>query len=440
MTCSVCASVLPVVQIRACGHLACGPCWRSSCFCLCAECMAPSAEYDPFSRPPPKEEKEKDEKDATCLECGETLVLSESGVSLPCPHSVWLCTADIPPDLAGPVTVGPFQRPSFSEGGEGKVQSFRTPRQTGGSDCHFAVNADTTLLWNPDLSIRLVDDRRVEIVHCMRNLSVRMDHTDLTVLRGTFHETLLVSARPQFISIMAPRAVANKPGPCRLLGLRPFDPQWLLTEPFQYFTHPMLNPALSTSADRGILVGTQPGAVSGMCLRDVLVARGALQCARCRHIWSVRSKFDHDSIDSFIHNCGVFGLLAGHMQPVVERALAISEFQLPAPVELVEPSFDLREATSFVERWRRLPHGGPDALEIPGVCLVVADLGCLDVNVTSSLPPVSRLELQAMLVHLRCIDEWQPLPHPTLLCYRHIQTRVLMYMRTNHYSFFFKRE
>lgn len=404
--------------------------------------MSPAAECDPAPcgpHPAGAGAASPEAASAVCLECSETLVLSESGVSLPCPHSVWLCTADIPPELDGLVTIGPFQRPRSERALQTGVQRFRTPRQTGGLDCHFAVQSDTTLLWNPDLSIRLVDDHRIEIVHCMRNLCVRIDHADMTLLRGTFGETVMVSAKPQFVSVMAPRKVANKTGPCRLLGLRPFDQQWLLTEPFQYFTHPILNPALAGNADSGILVGTQP-AVAGMALRDVLVARGALQCARCRHVWAIRSKFDHENVEGFIYNCGVFGLLAGHMQPVIEKALAITEFALQAPVEPAPPVYDLREAALVAERWRRLPHGGPEALDIPGVCLVFGDIGCLDVDVTSSLPMVSRLELQALLVHLRCLDEWQHLPHPTLICYRHITTRGLMYMRTNYYSFFFKRE
>jgi hypothetical protein len=432
MTCSVCASVLPVVRIRGCGHLACGPCWQSSCFCLCAECMSPSVDCDPL-------EPRSADAPAVCLQCDEALMLSESGISMPCPHSVWLCTADVPPDLAGLATVGPLRRPADRAPQTG-MQRFRTPRQTGGTDCHFAVLPDTDLLWNPDLSIRLLDDRRIVVVHCMRNLRVRLGSAELTLLRGTFDETVLVASRPQFVSIMAPQRVVNKVGPCRLLGLRPFDQNWLLSEPFQYFTHPMLNPALSGSTDRGILVGTQP-AVAGMTLRDVLVARGALQCARCRHIWTVRSRFDHENIEGFIHNCGVFGLLAGHMQPVVETALAIPEYAPPEPADLAAwaPVFDLREALTFAERWRRLPYGGPGALEIPGICLVAGDIGLLDVEVASELPVASRAELQALLVHLRNRDEWQQLPDPTLMCFRHLETNIMLYSRTCNNSLFFKR-
>ena len=355
-----------------------------------------------------------------------------------CPHSIWLCTNELPPDLMGRVTVGPFQRPSSA--GPPGCQRFRTPRLTNGLDCHFAVDQSVSVLWNADLSFRLIDEHQLEITHCMRNLIVVVDGVKRYIPRGTVREIISVSGRPQSMSVLAPTKVANKPGPCRLLGLQPFDQLWLMTEPFQFFTHPQLNPALSGDAGRGILVGTRP-AVAGHCLRDLLVARNVLQCTRCRHVWCVRSKYDTESIDGFVQNCGVFGLQAGHLQPVIDLALAIGEFSQPAtqPEAQNVVNTGMPEARALVERWRRLPFGGPEALELPGVCVVVGDLGLLDHGVESDLLVVSRLELQSVMVHLRCLDEWQPLPHADLVCFRHLKTGVLLLTRTNQNLLFFER-
>jgi hypothetical protein len=381
-----------------------------------------------------------------CLDCGESLLLTESGMSMSCPHSVWLCTTDIPPALSGRVTVGPFARPPAAAAGAAGgaasgTQCFRTPRLTSALDCHIEVKPDTVLLWNADLSLRLDGNCRVVVEHCMRNLQVRIDGVAVRLLRGTFGEAIAVAARPRFISVLAPGRVANKPGPCRLLGLRPFDADWLLSEPFQFFTHPMLNPAFSTDESRGILVGTRP-AVAGFRLKDIVVARRALQCTRCRHVWPVRSKHDHANMEGFIHNCGVFGLFVGHLQPVVDTALSIEEYCMPppAPPPAAQPAAAaaVAEAHQLIERWRRLPlAAGPEALELPGVCLVVGDLGLLDVDCASDLPLASRAELQSALVQLRCLDQWQKLP-AAHMCYRHLDTGVSLCTRTCYSLLFFK--
>lgn len=397
--------------------------------------MALAADHEAIVTPPPAVH-------ASCVACESVLLLSESSISMPCPHSIWLCTVDLPADLVGRVTVGPFRRPSSSADHltHRCVQRFRTPRLTDGLDCHFQVDARTEVLWNADLSFRLVDEHQLEITHCMRNLCVMVDGVRLYILRGTIAEIVPVAGRPRFISVLAPDRVVNKPGPCRLLGLQPFDQSWLMSEPFQFFTHPKLNPALSADAGRGILVGTRP-AVAGHCLRDVLVARNVLQCTRCRHVWPLRGKHDTDGIEAFIQNCGVFGLVNGHLQPVVELALAICEFRQPdaQPGAHNDVDLSMREAHALVKRWRRLPFGGAGALELPGVCVVVGDLGLLDHGVVSDLPLVSRYELQSVLVHLRCLDEWQPLPHAELLCFRHLRTQTMLYTRTNQNLLFFAR-
>lgn len=441
MSCSVCAGRLGRVRLDECGHTMCASCYMSSPLCLVANCFAQSTSVTFISQSELPEM-------AQCVECGEHLLLNEPGISLPCPHSVWVCTLPLPANLPGiPVmypthsSIGEKRRAS-SDCDAADIQTFRTPALVGGTDTYCNVAANTRLLWNPHLSLEIVDDTRVRVLHCSRNLVVRMNDRDIHLMRGIFRAVFGLTDRLRSLILRAPQPSTYKPGPCRLLADAEQVPELLFNTAFQFFTSPTLNPVLRNETSRGMLMGVEP-AVSGNALLNLMVGKGLIQCARCRRAWPVHDKFD-PLLQTLVETCGGTGLVAGHLHAVVDRAKEISD-HVPA-VPLPDRCSELRlqdmwpeacEARRFLERWRQLPCSSEAAMEIPDMCLTVGSFGLLAEGVVSSLPPAQNL--QTVLLELRILERWQPVPHATFVCYRHRHTGITLYARSTNTMLFFQR-
>jgi len=429
--CDSCGSVLGAVQLTECKHILCRPCHLSSHICLVATCRSLCQLAEPL-------ELEETAGLVLCRRCDTYLQPFETGVSLPCPHSVWLCTNPLPTDLAGSPMLFPGAKVTH------KCATFRTPRPINGSDTHCDVASDTRLLWNPDISLEIVSERRIRVVHCMRNLRVRFNHGLHTIFRGSFNVDFFVSEQLTALTIFAPQTAIFKPGPCRLLLEAGAAPEILTTDSFQYFTPPMLNPVLGGCEDRGLLLGAN-AATSGMQLRDLLVAQNAVQCTRCRRVWPINTEFD--DMRGMIDSCGVPGLLCGHLQAVMLAALAIPDYTIPeatnaeSTLSLCHVWPDLREANKIVARWRALPVGGLAALELPGVVLAVGHAGLLDAFSadTYDYPLLDIDSLQCLLINMRIADDWQRIPHDRIVHYRHLPTGHDLYATTTNNLIFFHR-
>lgn len=438
MHCSACACSLGVVRLLECEHILCRPCWLSSCTCLCANCWSVSTQFELL-------DSSGDPQHAVdCVECSSRLPIAETGVSMPCPHSVWLCTRELPGNLAGTPLVYPVRsnqaekRRQSDEQSSPDIQPFRTPALLNGLDTHCDVRPQTRVLWNPYLSIEITGSCSVRIVHCTRNLRVRMNGLLFMLMRGTFCADYQLADPLRSLAVLAQPPSTFKSGPCRLLAEAEQAPELLFTESFQFFTHPSLNPVLRAESARGMLMGVEP-AVSGTVLRDLMVGQGVLQCARCRRAWHITDKFD-PLVQMFIDTCGTPGLVGGHLHAVIERAASMVDDVLPQPgnercsrLRLEDMWTDVSESHRLMRRWRQLPLAGEAALDaFPVLIFVIGCIGFLTDSETNEQWPLARpSELQQLLIELRVLSRWQCIPHATLVCYRHLSTGQYLLAR-NH--------
>lgn len=428
-----CGSMMANIKVETCGHIICRPCMLSSCICMKADCFAP---VFPFEELPV----ESGSDTIFCTGCKTFMSLADKDCTLPCPHSVSLCTSQFPEDASLYHSHIVPKKPT----GDG-TQYIHVPKALNGRQTFCSVAINTSLLWNADLSVQLLADNVIRINHCSRNLRVRLNTNPPIVLyRGQLFHSYRLTEKLHSLTIFPPDQTIFKPGPCKFLRHAAVSPEQLTTEAFQYFTLPVLNPVLCNDTSRGILTGARD-CIAGVALDDIKIASSALQCVRCRRVWPLLD--ESSGMQAFVDSCAKPGLLYGHLQPVVQASLSILPYAIPQHCEMPVPfinSIDaMAEAYKFVWRWRLLPFYGEEALALPDIVLVIGDAGLIDPSSyrheSEEYPPIDRARMQEILLSTRSVSDWQHVPHNKLVHFVHIETRQEMFATTLNHMLFFNR-
>ena len=425
--------MMATILVESCRHRICRPCMLSSCICMKADCFAPVFPYEEIAI-------EASPDNVFCNGCNTHMSLGDKDCTLPCPHSVWLCAPPFPAHSSYYHTHRPEKRPL-----EAGTQLFSVPKAIHGTQTFCNVLPDTCFLWNPDISIQVMSNFSVRINHCSRNLQIRLNtEPPIVIYRGQSFHSYTLTEKLHSLTVFAPHLTYFKPGPCKFLRYASENPLLLITEAFQYFTLPALNPMLCTDKNRGILTGARPG-IADVYLDDIMVAAGALQCVRCRRIWSLTN--ESTGMSSLVTSCTKPGMIYGHLQPVVKGALEIMPCVIPLPQQdkvmlpLSSSTEAMSEAKLFYTRWRQLPLSGERALDLPGVVLVIGDIGFIDsaLHDCHRYPIIDRSQFQEILLSTRAASAWHRVPHDRLVHFVHNDTGMEIFATTMNQIMFFSR-